>query len=388
MKLLILATIIAAATASCPNLCSGHGTCGNDDTCTCYQDWITGDQGNGGDCRDRRCPYELAWADTPTAANKAHALLECAGKGICDRKSGECECFDGYEGKGCRRQTCPNDCSGHGTCEYIKELRATGDAFKWMDLNPTTDAFYHTFTELWDFDRARACLCDAKWTDVDCSRRQCPTGNYALYSDHAGITGTTSERQSITFASASFATTQAHYISILYRSNLGEEYITKPLTIIDTLTTGAILGNQLKTLPNKILEGITVSIGVDGADGDGPFGTEDLSYTITFSGTHMTGNNDQIQLVRFPVLSNTVAGSSNEATAATGFNAKTDTAGYYPFTYGLLGHTGTTIASVAGSPASSVIECAGRGACDYDTGLCDCFSGYTGEACTIQTALI
>merc|ERR1719326_1239292 len=334
MKLLILATIIAAATASCPNLCSGHGTCGNDDTCTCYQDWITGDQGNGGDCRDRRCPYELAWADTPTAANKAHALLECAGKGICDRKSGECECFDGYEGKGCRRQTCPNDCSGHGTCEYIKELRATGDAFKWMDLNPTTDAFYHTFTELWDFDRARACLCDAKWTDVDCSRRQCPTGNYALYSDHAGITGTTSERQSITFASASFATTQAHYISILYRSNLGEEYITKPLTIIDTLTTGAILGNQLKTLPNN------------------------------------------------------VAGSSNEATAATGFNAKTDSAGYYPFTYGLLGHTGTTIASVAGSPASSVIECAGRGACDYDTGLCDCFSGYTGEACTIQTALI
>merc|ERR1711881_521356 len=115
---------------------------------------------------------------------------------------------------------------------------------KWMDLNPTTDAFYHAFTELWDFD-------------------------------HAGITGTTSERQAIKFTSAGFVTTQAHHISILYRSNLGEEYITKPLTIIDTATTGAILGNQLKTLPNKILEGITVSIGADsgGADGDGPFGT-------------------------------------------------------------------------------------------------------------------
>jgi len=253
------------------------------------------------------------------------------------------------------------------------------------DLQPTTDAFYHTFTELWDFDRARACLCDAKWTDVDCSRRQCPTGNYALYSDHGGVGSTTSETQTITFASASFATNQAHYVSLLYRSNLGEEYITKPMTIIDatTPTTGAIFANQLKTLPNKILEGITVS------KSGGPFGSADLIFTVTFTGTHMTGANDQLQLVRFPTLSSTIAGTANEATANTALNIQTTSDGFYPFTYGLLGQTGTTIATVAATDAySSVIECAGRGACDYDTGLCDCFSGYTGEACTIQTALI
>lgn len=47
--------------------------------------------------------------DTPSAENKGHALRECAGRGVCDRGSGECQCFAGYGGVGCRRAMCPSN---------------------------------------------------------------------------------------------------------------------------------------------------------------------------------------------------------------------------------------------------------------------------------------
>jgi hypothetical protein len=51
------------------------------------------------------CPAGRAIADMPTAANKAHALAECSGKGTCNRLTGQCRCAPPYEGSACQRST-------------------------------------------------------------------------------------------------------------------------------------------------------------------------------------------------------------------------------------------------------------------------------------------
>jgi len=44
-------------------------------------------------------------------ANDLHPKVECSNRGICDRQTGFCECFDGYDGIACQRHICPENCN-------------------------------------------------------------------------------------------------------------------------------------------------------------------------------------------------------------------------------------------------------------------------------------
>ena len=62
LRLAILFLLIAVVAAHCPNGCNGHGSCGPDDTCTCYNRAGAAD-GDGKlpawtnpDCSGRTCP--------------------------------------------------------------------------------------------------------------------------------------------------------------------------------------------------------------------------------------------------------------------------------------------------------------------------------------------
>ena len=57
----------------CPNFCSGHGTCNDQNVrCKCSTGFT------GADCSLRTCPMEIAWADDASETDQAHALAECS----------------------------------------------------------------------------------------------------------------------------------------------------------------------------------------------------------------------------------------------------------------------------------------------------------------------
>ena len=75
--------------------------------------------------------------------NTGHAYAECGNKGICDRKSGECDCFPGYAGAGCQKAACGDaTCSGHGVCMSAQDLAAAdhGNVYNLWDSEVTMDA--------------------------------------------------------------------------------------------------------------------------------------------------------------------------------------------------------------------------------------------------------
>lgn len=194
MKLLSVVAVGLSASnvaARCANDCSGHGECNPSTICLCFHGYV------GNDCSQRQCTYAKAYTDTPlgdlnaneqldTAQqvylnhanspqgemynphyglarssnelewNEAHFYRECANKGLCDRKTGQCDCFPGFEGEGCQRTACPSNCNGHGQCVPNSYLEYEYDA--------------------WDWDVTQGCLCDPGYTGADCSKRECPSG--------------------------------------------------------------------------------------------------------------------------------------------------------------------------------------------------------------------
>lgn len=359
MKLLVIASLAIAlgyASATCPNLCNGHGTCGESDRCECFGNW------RGADCSERVCNYGLAWVDAPstgeaphvTAANTAHWYAECSNKGICDRSTGLCECFDGYTGKGCRRSTCPNDCSGHGTCYYIEQLRALDSKFI-VDYEATPVIDYRT----WDKSKIQACVCDPYYEGTDCSLRQCPRGDNILTLNDVSTV------QKININDATDATfAPSGQITITYTDLYGGDWTTRPITIDGIEADGVAIANALKALPNQVIESVTCAWIAEGTTGS------DIS--CTFDSTHNAGVQNLLKV--------NIGGCQRAGCAPiyTGLNTND----------GEHGIAVTVTDTTAANTHKEAKVCSEHGLCDTETGLCNCFSGYYDEDCSQQTVLV
>ena len=268
------------------------------DVCNCYDNWGVGLSHHSGDCSERICPYELAWVDTPDKKGSFHKYAECSGRGICDRATGECACFDGYEGKACARTTCPTDCSGHGTCEYIENmpwesanlvttttaanLNSAGFAkgVKGTQISESRKSNYYQ----WDAGKIRGCVCDARYGDVDCSKRICPYGTDVLDVRDDLTQPQKYQMQELTFvaddesfnvysgppylnskdSSGIYSTgLKGQTFALTFRSRLNESFTTIPI-VFDPIDLNDFVHDvqvALLTLPNRVIDGVTVSAG-------------------------------------------------------------------------------------------------------------------------------
>lgn len=342
---------------------------------------------DSGDCSDRICPYDIAWVDTPNKAGKFHKYAECSGKGVCDRSSGNCMCFDGFEGNACQRSACPNDCSGHGTCEFIQDF---GYGQTWNDytsegFNDDTKKFaYH----IWDKSKARACVCDAMYNDVDCSKRMCPYGTDVLAVSDNIIVSDRYQSQTITLIAATEATSagaasmlQGSTFALTFKSKMNETFTTIPIVFDKTDMTDMATKVRLAlmNLPNKVIDEIEVVIATKAytqtiaTTGLSTGKTETIypvEITLKFSGASVQG-------VQNPIIVENYACSNGCSPKITGLSLNTRAEYLIKSQF------------VESTPSQfyTSFECGRRGKCDYNTGVCQCFSGYTGENCNMLHAL-
>ena len=196
--------------------CHGKGVCDYcSATCRCFEgygkfdDLITVGRDIAANCSQRVCPRGRAIMDVAKSATIAHQDAECSNAGICDRTTGQCQCFPPWTGAACNRMSCPNNCSGHGKCmsmrAVVREANVVGGKNPKGPYNQRNIEYGNSFDAgsisatgvstgdsiAWDKNAMQQCVCDStwrvgftrgarqlsEWFGADCSLRRCPTGD-------------------------------------------------------------------------------------------------------------------------------------------------------------------------------------------------------------------
>jgi hypothetical protein len=192
------------------------------------------------------------------SVDTAHDYMECSNKGECDRKTGLCNCYDGYDGVSCQRASCPgfpSICSGHGMCKTINQLAQLDNDNVYL---------------LWDKNVTMGCSCDTGFYGPDCSLRSCKFGLDPLYLDDS----TTIKYAAFDFAIVATATalstsgtvmlasganadftawednSKPGKFAIRFYDNLGQAWVTAP---IPAGSTCSVVTAALYALPNGLI---------------------------------------------------------------------------------------------------------------------------------------
>jgi len=316
---------------------------------------------------------------------------ECSSRGTCDYATGECKCFDGFEGRGCRRTTCPNGCSGHGRC-----------LDNW-DVNPTQySSFNYPNDQFWDQKRTQTCACDRGYTGYDCNTRICPFGD-----DPTSNCGENSAGDVQLVVSRSLTDGDASYFTLTFTDMFGGAFTTRPILdkhckVKDSKPTSCQeVQYALMDLPNFAIPEVQVDI-IDRVEAGTTTKTITSLYTVQFTDSSNAGKQNTLKCQI--VADNDVAGAQpkfNSVQACEVFNvgapewfdesgeAKNLVLGSFAELAAKQTQTKATVLPSDKSDDKTTYEdfqpCASKGDCDGATGTCTCNSGHYGEACEKQS---
>jgi hypothetical protein len=192
--------------------------------------------------------------------------------------------------------------------------------------------------------------------------------------------------------------------ALTFTSKLNETFTTIP--IVFDFSSGGFMDMvkdvefALESLPNKVIDDVHVEGQMARVDtnneawvdhGDAAHATNGVTGTKpnTVAGTNINGNSVYFNIT---FTGENVQGPQNLLTVKT---ARCWENGCTPKLTGIelqvtdsgATYTAQQVMELTLSDYNS-FECGRRGKCDYSTGICECFSGYTGLACGTKTSLV
>jgi len=148
---------------------------------------------------------------------------------------------------------------------------------------------------------------------------------------------------------------------LTFKSRLNETYTTIPIVFDDSDLHDFVRDIQLAllNLPNRVIDGVTVTAGntFDGM----------VRVNVTFTGNAVQGPQHLLIVEDYEC-------GAGCTPRLDGLDVQTR----------LMAQSNVSEARLADYNS---FECGRRGKCDYATGLCQCFTGYTGDNCNTLTTL-
>lgn len=308
------------------------------------------------------CPYDVTFA-SGVNSNSDPIHKECSGQGNCNRATGLCECYPGFEGTACQRTSCPNDCSNHGICTSVQYVDvAHSDKFYLNYYNEPKD----------DSDYSFVCVCDSNYFGPDCSYRKCPLGYYPTSDCDLDPQGP----QVIILTPSIDADTNKPKDKISgfngyakFRDLFGREWFTDLFNALDE----AEWTKAINKLPYSVINLKDVKVECFKKDGSSEKCDSNDLTKVTISiwfGVGISGRQHEVELINNEVLRTTPAYSNY----------------YFPSGYhGMkrIDPNENLDANIAYSVSyiRPPTSCSSNGICDTNTGLCTCFRGYYGPSC-------